>query len=163
MTKRIYVIDTGYLLELFRVPGASSCSSAEKVKKRFKDAISNKDGLYVPFPCICELGNRIAQVKDGSVRRKLALKLHDTVKTSIDEGFPWTITPSDGISEIMPYFLRFADYCESGIGLTDSIVIQESIRLDKKYNVFGYKIHIWTKDTTLKSYEPEGEADAFLG
>ena len=163
MTRRIYVIDTGYLLELFRVPGASTNSSAKEIKKRFKEAISNNNGLYVPFTCICELGNRIAQVPNGSIRRKLVFKLLDTVKSSINEGFPWIITPSEGISVIMIYCVEFASYCDMGIGLTDTLVIQESIRLNRKYSGFGYKIHIWTKDKTLKSFEPECEADAFLG
>ena len=163
MTKRIYVIDTGYLLELFRVPRASTKASAKEVRKRFKEAISKKNGLVVPFSCICELGNRIATVPNGDIRRKLVLQLLDTVKSSINEEYPWTITPSEGISVIMVSCLEFASHCEMGIGLTDTLVIQESIRLNKKYSAFGYKIHIWTKDKTLKSFEPECEEDAFLG
>ncbi len=163
MTKRIYVVDTGYLCELFKVPGVSTPKATKEVRRRFKAAITNHDGLFVPFTCICELGNHIAQAPDGRVRRKLVLRLLETVKSSINEGVPWTIIPSEGIATIIPYCLEFASYCEIGIGLTDTLVIQESIRLNKKLSGFDYKIHIWTKDTTLKSYEPEPEVDAFLG
>jgi hypothetical protein len=163
MTKRIYIVDTGYLLELFKVPGVSTGNASKEVKKRFKNAIINNDGLFVPFVCICELGNHIAHVPDGGIRRKLVLQSIEAVKASINEGTPWTITPSEGISEILPHCQKFESYCKIGIGLTDTLVIQESLRLKKRYSGLGYTIHIWTKDTTLKSYEPETEADAFLG
>lgn len=164
MTRRIYVIDTGYLLELFEVPGASVKSSITEVKRRFTEAIKRSHGLYVPFTCLCELGNRIAQVPDGNIRRKLALNLYHTIKTSLDDGNPWIITPNDGMSSMKTSCIEFAEtYCERGIGLTDTVVIHEAIRLYKKYSSLGYKVHIWTKDGDLKALEPQCEEDAFLG
>ena len=145
------------------MPGASNVKASKEVKKRFRNAIINNDRLYVPFVCICELGNHIAHVQDGAIRRNLALKLIDTVRSSINDGNPWTITPSEGLSELLTNCREFESYCEMGIGLTDTLVIIESVRLKKRYSGLGYSIHIWTMDKAIKSHEPEKEEAAFLG
>ncbi|MBU2549979.1 MAG: hypothetical protein KKB20_16325, partial [Proteobacteria bacterium] len=90
MTTACYVIDTSYLLELFRVPGHSNDIAVGLVRKKYEAAIERGDRLFVPLPCIFELGNRIAHVGDGRRRKKLAKYLFETVQSSVDRAMPWT-------------------------------------------------------------------------
>jgi len=163
---RIFVIDTGYLLEFFRVPRHSKDDHVREVRKRHQDAIENKDRLYVPLACIFELANHIAHIDDGSTRRKIALSFSDHVRESIDSDAPWNIVPfEEGLKTyFIPLIQDFMkNYIQMNIGLTDTTVIREARRLKEKYKKSGYTVHIWTKDRSLKAYEPDKEENPFIG
>jgi len=59
------------------------------------------------------------------------------------------------------------EYVLQGLGLTDTAVYLQAERLsedNKKYKKIKYiPVHIWTKDNSLKSREPDPEEDPFLG
>jgi hypothetical protein len=163
LSVQVYVIDTSYLVELFAVPGHSSPGSIEAIRKKHEVAIKNEGRLYVPFPCIIELGNHIASVADGRKRRQLANILRDTVISSVDSFSPWTITPACTI-DLLPQTTDewLAKFVDINVGLTDSFVVQEAERIKAKYESFGYEIHIWTRDVNLKAYEPDKEKNPFV-
>ncbi|HIE02028.1 MAG TPA: hypothetical protein EYP59_17380 [Thiotrichaceae bacterium] len=87
----ILVIDTSYLLELFGVPGYSDDKAIREIRKRHEKAIKDKALLFVPLPCLFELGNHIADVRDETRRQSLANLLVQTIQTSIEKSTPWTI------------------------------------------------------------------------
>ena len=164
MSIAVFIIDTSYLLEMFRVPGLSNTNDVLKIRKRYEEAENNKCRFIVPVPCIFELGNHISRIKDGNKRKELAKSVYDSVKSSIEQNNPWNITPSIGLKELPQFFKVFEEkYVSQKISLTDSIVIQEAIRLKKKYKKYDYPVHIWTKDNDLKAYEPDREENPFLG
>jgi len=164
MSTCIIVIDTSYLLELFAVPEFCDEISVAEVKRRFKGAVQQKAIMYVPLPCLFELANHIADVRDGTRRKSLADSLVSTVESCASDGAPWLITPFDVIDTFPKLCRAFAgDYVSMGIGLTDTFTIREALRLKKKYNGPLYRVHIWTKHRTLKAYEPDTEPEAFLG
>ena len=164
MSTCIIVMDTSYLLELFAVPGFCSKASVAEVKKRFERAVQEKASIYVPLPCLFELANHVADVKDGGRRKILADSLVSTVESCTSKGAPWIITPFDmGNALPRPCRAFAADYAPRGIGLTDAFTIGEALRLKKKYNGPRYCVHIWTKDHALKACEPDTEAEPFLG
>jgi len=167
MSIRVFVIDTSYLLELFNVPGFSQDSAVKEVRERYKLAIKNNSLLFAPLPCVFELANHIADVRDGNSRRKLGQKLFETIESSVNENIPWNITPSTGIELLPGLFKEFAEtYVAQSISLTDTSIIHEAQRLKKKfkqYSMLNYEVHIWTKDNALKAYEPDSERDPFLG
>jgi len=156
----IFVLDTSYLVELFKVPGFAQ--HPEKVKERYEIAIHNNSRFYVPLPCIFEFANHIAHVSDGNTRTDLGRKFFGTVKSCVEDEHPWIITPSTGI-EVLPELARaFSEqYVIQEIGLTDTFIIQEADRLKKEKSHF--KVHIWTKDKGLKAYEPDTEENPFVG
>jgi len=78
------VIDTGYLLELFRVPKRFNESDAKEVKRRFSDAKTQLHNLYIPVPVLFELANHIVHVDNGYERLELANKFSKTVQQGID-------------------------------------------------------------------------------
>lgn len=163
MTPVAFIIDTSYLLELFKVPDCSNESHGEKIKEKYYHAIENKSRLYVPLSCVFEFADHIADVKNGNSRKILGGKFLKTIKSSIEDQVPWTITPSAGLEFIPKICEVFANtYVIRGIGLTDTSIISEAKRLKKKYKSF-YKVHIWTKDKKLKAYEPDKEKNPFTG
>jgi hypothetical protein len=164
MSTSIIVIDTSYLLELFAVPEFCDVTSVAEVKRRFEMAVEEKAILYVPLPCLFELANHVADIRDGNRRKSLADFLVRTVESCASEGIPWLVTPFD-MNDTLPKLCRaFAgDYVSRGIGLTDTFTILEALRLKKKYNGPQYRVHIWTKDRHLKACEPDTEPEAFLG
>lgn len=161
----VYVIDTSYLLELYAVPGYSTQEAVDKIRRRFKDADKQGARLYVTVPSIYELANHIADVSNGKARWSLAKKLQDAILSSIDEGVPWTIIPSQELSALKKLIASFADnHVLEGIGLSDSILIDEADRLKRTtYRGSDWRVHIWTKDTNLKAREPDNEPHAYLG
>ncbi len=165
--KKIYVVDTSYLLELFKVDGNYSNTAAAEIKKRFEKAVKAGDLIFVPLPCIYELGNHIADVRDGARRKKLADKISDEC---INKKVPWTITPATGTESLSELWDKFAkkyiNYTKSNksgsIGLVDAATIYEAQRLKEEYKKRISKVHIWTKDGTLKPHEPDAEPNPFI-
>ncbi len=156
----IFVIDTCYIDELFKVPNYSQHS--KEISEKFATAIRNNSRFYVPLPCIFEVANHIAHAKDGNIRAALSRKLLATIKSCIKNQRPWILTPSTGL-EVLPELCRvFSEkYVIKGIGLTDTFIIQEAKRLKQEKSHF--KVHIWTKDRSLKAYEPDAEENPFIG
>jgi hypothetical protein len=162
MSNTMIVVDTSYLLELFRVPTFSTERSIEIVTKKFLNAIKNKHRLFVPSPCLFELGNHIVDVIDVGIRRQLKQKFHDTVFQANQNTVPFVILHfQDHFNDICDCFVN--TYQNDDIGIVDVCTVLEAQRLKKKNSGFGYKIHIWTKDKKLKAYEPDPETDPFLG
>ena len=160
----VYVIDTSYLLELFNIPGFSNFSSVDIIREKFKAAIQSKSRLYVPIPCIFELADQVAKVRDGRKRIELAKKLSCTVLSSIKESIPWNLIPLFDFDTITDLFKSYTKkYIIQSLGLTDTTVVNEANRLKKKYKSLNYSVHIWTKDQSMKSLEPDSEDHPFLG
>lgn len=59
----LIVVDTGYWLKLFKVPGKFNQNAHKEVIKRFKQAIKQNASLYWPLPSVYETANHIAQVE----------------------------------------------------------------------------------------------------
>ena len=162
---RVYVIDTSYLLELFAVPGHSTKEARDDIKSRIAAAAKSGARLYVTVPCIYELANHIADVSNGNARRSLAEQVRDTVLSSLDQGTPWTIIPSQQLDTFKKLIVSFVDnHIIQSIDLSDSTLIDEARRLKRDtYQRRSSPVHIWTKDEALKAYEPDTEPDAYLG
>jgi predicted nucleic acid-binding protein len=169
MSTTALVVDTSYLVELFKVPKLFDPVFAERVKQRFGDAIKAGHRLYVPFPVVFEVANHIAGVPDGGSRKKLADLLANTVRSCVDSGNPWIITPasSEDILYDLSELLRLCDVyaremAVQSIGLSDTAIIEEARRLKGKYNQPGDRVHIWTRDLGLKAHEPDAEPEPLL-
>jgi predicted nucleic acid-binding protein len=162
------VVDTGYLLELFRVPKRFKESDAEEIKRRFSIAKTQLNRLYIPIPVLFELANHIAHIEDSNVRLDLANKLSETVKQGIaSENTFFNIIPcaaftvtSELSNNLEVFVQQFAEYfVKQKLGLTDSAVLLEAQSLKNKNNC----VHIWTTDAPLKRYEPDTEPNYFIG
>lgn len=161
LTISVYVIDTSYLDELYAVPGKSSKTHVEQVRGRFASAVGSRGRFYVPVPCIFELGNHIGAARS----RKLSRKLLQDVQDSLQNQGAWILTPNADFQVLSRLCQAFhGEYVQQGIGLTDAFTIFEARRLKReRYKGSGFRVHIWTKDRSLKSHEPDQEPDPFLG
>jgi hypothetical protein len=162
------VVDTSYLVELFEVPGYFNESDATKIKAKFKNAIKQGNRLYLPIPVLFELANHIAHVVDGTKRRELVTRFSETVKQGINPeivfiniipcaAFPVASELSDNLEKFVQDFA--GKFSQQGLGFTDSAIVLEAQSLKKDHN----RVHIWTKDTPLKPYEPDADPNPFIG
>lgn len=173
---RVIVIDTSYLLYLYGIPGSSKSNKVDQeaqdeITKRLKKAILNNDLLFVPWPCIFEVGNHIAKAYQGD-QYKLAQMFLTLIGTAVNKGVPWVITPTkDDIKFLLDEFLLelFETFAtkyagkniqnKESIGLTDAFIIAEANRLKDQFQ--GRQVHIWTTDRLLKTYEPDTEENPY--
>lgn len=171
-TIRIYVVDTSYLLELYRVDGCSQEEGHLSVLQKFRENIETGQ-FFVPISVLFELANHIADIHDSQRRRSLADKLRTNIESSVSEQTPWVVTHAtdaqgldDLLSALNESATRFADeFSAQRLGLTDTTVILEAERLRKKFvsdSLRNYQIHIWTRHSELKAREPDTEETQFV-
>jgi hypothetical protein len=165
---RAYVLDTSYLVEIYRVPGHSKRENFRAIETRLRQAIEAGARLYAPFPAIFELANHIAHVADGRRRISLAKQLSGDIRDSAQEGIPWIIVPWPDenvlleISGLLEWIEDFEiEYAAQKLGLTDLAVTKHAESLTRRRPELS--IHIWTTDRSLKAREPHPEPNAFLG
>ena len=162
------VIDTGYLVELFKIPKHFTEENAKEVKHRLELAIKDKYRLYIPTPVVFELANHITHVNDGNIRQELVNKFSKIINECLDDKVTlFNIVPFDNSAvvkelsnNLKDFVQQFADdFARQGLGFTDSAVLLEAQSLKTKTNC----VHIWTTDAPLKPYEPDTEANPFIG
>ena len=86
------ILDTSWLLELYRVPGYFKESRTVPVQTETAGFIGAGYELFVTVPVLFEVSSHITHVRDGRRRRLLANRLLDDIRSSIDRESPWTIT-----------------------------------------------------------------------
>ena len=85
------ILDTSWLLELYRVPGYSKESRTLTVQNRTAERIEAGDELFVTVPVLFEVASHVTHVRDGGRRRTLAERLRDDIRSSLDQESPWTV------------------------------------------------------------------------
>ncbi len=171
---RLIVVDTSYLLELFQVPDCSSAQAFEPIFQRFEKARHITDQLHVPLPVLFELGNHVADVKNGQERRRLANLLVESVDAWLSGNTPFTVVSSMNDARTVEDFRaavtgltqEFRVLAPDRQGLTNASIALEAKRLRQKHknsSLKTYAVHIWTTDKKLKALEPDAETHAFVG
>ncbi len=171
--RRHFVVDTGYLDELYSIEGRSNADASRMVKAKFEQCIERRDILYVPFPVLYEFGRHIVEIQLGPRRKALAESLRTVVVSSCRERQPWVIPGADGVDsgESLAEALcdccnRFADrFAVTADTLTDVAVIRDAERIKTRYqNVRDrhHLVHIWTRDNAVKACEPDREENPFV-
>ena len=85
------ILDTSWLLELYRVPGYFKESRTAAVRTQTADFIDRSYELFVTVPVLFEVASHITHVRDGRRRRSLSQRLSDDIASSIGRDRPWTI------------------------------------------------------------------------
>jgi hypothetical protein len=162
MNPTVLVIDTSYLLELYKVPSYFSQEAHHEVRVRFERAVKSKSRLYVPFPAIFEVANHIVDGRDGRARVALAQRFVEDVLQSFERTTPFVITPAINEENLKTLLRVFSgELAQERVGLTDGSMIEEARRLKEKYGMHA-RVHIWTKDQRLKAREPDQEPAPFV-
>lgn len=158
---RVFVVETSYLCELYRVPGFSSQDFSELLRDKWSQEYEKGGRFRVPVGCLYQLCDHIADVPNGSRRRELAVMVATDVESSVASAIPWLIAPSYGVDQLASFVHAFASNAgHLKLGLTNSQVVEIARRLKRKYGRAGdYRVHIWTRNQNLKAYEPDDELD----
>jgi hypothetical protein len=156
MSKFIYVVDTGYLDEFYKVDGYYDELAHKEIWLKINSAIKNKDRIYIPVPVIFELANHIAHIKNTNNRDKLANQFVNDIKNSLVKDSPFVLVPCQdfqSIENLIINLTQFAEkYSKQGIGLTDTAVYLQAKLLYTKYkSLKNYSVYILTKDKSLAS------------
>ena len=167
MKRPVYVVDTSYLVEYYKVDGHYQEDSHQHILNKFETAFQNENEVYIPVPVIFELANHIAHVKDGNNRQQLAKKFVKDIQNSLINDSPFNLVPCkdfESIEELAKNLEQFSSqYAQQGLGLTDTSVYLQAEQLYQSYKrLKNYAVHIWTRDTALKAREPDKETNPFV-
>ena len=147
------ILDTSWLLELYRVPGYFQEARTVTVRTETSELIDAQHELFVTVPVLFEVASHITHVRDGGRRRTLADKLHDNITSSIARERPWTIaTVGQEIlfrsQDVIQLAERFLELSGPNYSFADISIIDLSMQLRRP----GRTVKILAFDQQLTSY-----------
>ena len=83
----IVIVDTSVLLNIMDVPDRNQ--HKDEVLDRLGVLIEAGDHLFIPMAAIVEVGNHIAHVKNGALRRAAATRFVKEVRSALADEAPW--------------------------------------------------------------------------
>ena len=146
------ILDTSWLLELYKVPGDSSPQRFEGVREQTVAAAQGR--MYVTVPVLFEVANHIVRVSNGHHRRQLITRFRENVSASLRDEVPWTVVRAlqNNIllraQDLIKLADRFAEESATGYSLADISIIDLAQRLQKRQ----LKVHILAFDKQLEAY-----------
>lgn len=147
------ILDTSWLLELYRVPRYFKESRTLPVRTETADFVQAGGELFVTVPVPFEVATHITHVRDGRRRRNLAERLRDDIRNSLDRESPWTVA-TNGLDillrseDLVQLAQRFLESSGNGYSFADISVIDLSIRLRRP----GKLVKILAFDKQLTAY-----------
>ena len=126
------ILDTSWLLELYRVPGYFQESRTLLVHSETGAFVEAGAELLVTVPVLFEVASHITHVRDGGRRRALAERLRNDIRSSLRRETPWTIAAvgsdillrSEDVLKLAEKFLESSghNYSFAGISIIDLTV-----------------------------------------
>ena len=161
----IYVVDTSYLLELYRVPGFSTPTHYPNVVAKVSSAVSSGGLLFLPLPCVIEFANHLADSSNKQRALEIGRSFGAEIALSLRNSGPWRVAPvREDLSLFHTTLTTFlGHHLLSGVGLCDVLTIDLARRLAADYQSLGYQVHIFTLDRALKAHEPNPEINPYVG
>ena len=147
------ILDTSWLLELYRVPGYFKESRTLPVRTETADLVEAGGELFVTVPVLFEVASHITHVRDGRRRHILAEGLRDDIRTSLDHESPWTIATvgSDILlrsRDVMQLAEKFLESSGPNYSFADISIIDLAAELRRSEKV----VKILAFDQQLASY-----------
>ena len=147
------ILDTSWLLELYRVPGYFDESRTTHVRTETARLIDAESELFVTVPVLFEVASHITHVRNGGRRRPLGKKLRDDIASSIEHDIPWTIAAvGQGILFRSQDVIRLAERFLESSGPNYSFAGISIIDLAAELRQRGRRVKILTFHTQLGSY-----------
>lgn len=149
----VAILDTSWLLELYRVPGHFTEERTPHVHRETGELSGAGSELFVTFSVLFEVAGHITRVSDGTRRRELSEMLRDDIRTAIDRERPWTIATVDSeilfrLEDVMQLAERFLESSGTGYSLADISIIDLAEELQR----LGRSVKILAFDQQLESY-----------
>lgn len=161
---KIIVLDTSFLLELFKVPLDHVQEKHEMAVALFEDAIKKSYDIYCPLGVLYELANHIVDIQNHAAQRVIAENFKTMVLSAWTKNTPFTIVPSGNsehafieLSSLPTLCQRYQENIRQGLGLTDCSIIDVAMTIKKGYEQRDKKwpAHIWSCHRALKAMEPD--------
>ena len=147
------ILDTSWLLELYRVPRYFDESRTTHVLTETARLIDAKSELFVTVPVLFEVASHITHVRNGDRRRILAERLRDQIASSIARDRPWTIAAvGQGILFRSQDVIRLAERFLESSGPNYSFAGISTIDLAAELRPRGRRVKILTFHAQLESY-----------
>lgn len=147
----IVLVDSSILLNIFDVPGRNQQRPA--VLERLEQLIEHGDHLFIPMAAIVEVGNHIAHVTDGRMRRAAAERFVREVQRAIDNEAPWKPVNFPSNEEVRGWLDAFPDEAMRNISMGDLQIKQEWLTCCDRYLLSC--VYVWSLDAGLATcYRP---------
>ena len=141
----IVIVDTSVLLNIMNVPGRNQRKG--EVLDRLAVLIVDGDHLFIPMAAIVEVGNHIAQVKNGAHRRAAAERFVKEVRSALADEAPWKPINFPSNSEVLAWLDAFPNAATQGIGMGDLSIKMEWEELCRRHPLS--RVWVWTLDNDL--------------
>lgn len=162
MTRKVLVLDTSFLVELYALPEKAKAHRVPHAQAWFTQARTARHGLQVPFACVLEFGNTIAQIKEPGSRTTCAARLALDFEAAVMRGHQamWVATDApqfESATELVKFWST--QHAPIGRSLVDAAIVRAAVR--RKEADSAAQVHIWTYDKKLKEMEPDTEPAPF--
>ena len=133
----IVIVDTSVLLNIMDVPDRNQHRG--QVLDRLATLIDGGDHLFIPMAAIVEVGNHIAQVKNGAHRRAAAERFVKEVRGALADEAPWKPINFPSNREVLTWLDAFPESATQGVGMGDLSIKQEWASCCDRYAMS----HVW--------------------
>ena len=141
----IVIVDSSVLLNIFDVPGRNQ--RRKEVHDRLSKLIDNADHLFIPMAAIVEVGNLIAHVKNGALRRAAADRFVKELRSALADEAPWKPINFPSNQEILSWLDAYPDSATKGVGMGDLSIRKEWESCCHRCSMS--RVWVWTLDGDL--------------
>jgi predicted nucleic acid-binding protein len=141
----IVIVDTSVLLNILDVPGRNE--SRAEVLAELEKLIEASNHLFIPMAAIIEVGNHIAQLGNGALRRAAAERFVAEVRKALADEAPWKPINFPSNLEVLSWLDAFPAAAMQGLGMGDLSIKEEWKDLCAKYRMS--RVRVWTLDDDL--------------
>ena len=153
---RVGILDTSWLLELYRVPGHFKDSRTQQIYSVTVELIAAKCELFVTVAVLFEVSQHITHVKSGKQRRALSKRFRDDIASSLGRDTPWTVVATDkGALLRAEDIIELADRFVALSGPNYSFADISIIDLTAQFSQRGRTANILTFDDQLLAYSDD--------
>lgn len=147
------IIDTSWLLELYRVPGHFQDSRSVVVMQEATDAVERNERLWVTIPVLFEVANHISHISQGHFRRELSRRFVKDIRGSFEREIPWVVSSVDKDTLLRAHdIVRLAEQFLQHKGPHYSFTDISIIDLAEQFRIRKRKARILSFDERLRAY-----------
>lgn len=155
----VVFLDTSVLLNVLDVPNKNGERAA--VVPRFKELARSRGSLMViPMAAVIEVGNHIAQLDDGRVRRERMERFADFLRSSLSGTPPWVVSGATWDGPFLADLVEgheqrpgIVDLSSTGVGAGDGSILLELERYRQRSDVpTKLPVELWSLDQGLQAY-----------
>ncbi len=145
----VIVVDTTVLLNVLDVPGRNQ--RREEVFEQFEQVMEAGASLLLPMAAVFEVGNHIAKLADGGLRRRYAGTFCDQVHAALNGEAPWVLVPLPEAQQLAKWLGDFPDCAMREVGMSDLSMIKAWEEACSRNP--SRRVRIWSLDGGLRGYD----------